>query len=170
VGGGAAGGLILRMTSEGLFRSLVPYLILAASALLAAQPRLRAWLSRRSQAGDTPRWWGVAALVFATMYGGYFGAGVGVVLLGVLGVAFHDTLTRLNALKQVMSLGANVAAAAFFAAGGSVVWPVAAAMFASSLLGGMLGGRLANRVDPTLLRAVVVVIGVAVAVFYLVAP
>jgi uncharacterized membrane protein YfcA len=102
VAGGIAGGVLLLRTGEHTFRTLVPYLILMAAALLAAQDRLRAWLVGHAEHPARP----VSALRLAapvagaSVYGGYFGAGLGVILLAVLGLVIDDTLTRLNALKR----------------------------------------------------------------------
>ncbi len=168
--GGLVGALLLQVSSEHLFRFLVPYLILLGTLLLAAQPRLRLWLDRRAPrfGGGSSETWGLPAAGLATVYGGYFGAGLGVITLSVLGIALQDSLTRLNALKQAISLATNVAAAVFFVFSGKVVWPAAIVMFLGSLLGGSLGGRLAGRVKPELLRGVVVGIGLVVALIYFV--
>ena len=105
-------------------------------------------------------------MFLAAIYGGYFGAGLSVIILAVLGLALDDSLTRLNALKQVVALVTNLTAALLFVFSGQVVWPAAVVMALGSLVGGALGGRLAGRVKPATLRRVVVVIGVAVAVVY----
>jgi len=104
----------------------------------------------------------------AAVYGGYFGAGLSVMVLAVLGLVLDDTLTRLNALKQAISLSVNIATAVFFVFSGQVVWQVALVMAAGALAGGVLGGRLAGRIQPGMLRRIVVLIGVVVAVIYLV--
>jgi uncharacterized membrane protein YfcA len=168
VAGGVLGGVLLLHTDERLFRALVPYLILLASALLAAQDRLRAWLTRGAAHG-APRTSGAAAALpvgLAAVYGGYFGAGMSVVVLAVLGLTVDDSLTRLNALKQVVGLAVNVAAAVFFAFSGEPVWPVVGVMAAGALAGGAVGGRLASRIRPEALRRVVVFFGVAVSLVY----
>ena len=170
--GGLLGGLLLQVTAAGLFRALVPYLILLASALLALQPTVRAWLDRRAaRRGKSPGSdiWATLPVGVATVYGGYFGAGLGVIVLAVLGLAVDDSLTRVNALKQAVSLATNVAAAVFFVFSGQVVWAAALVMFVGSLIGGVLGGRFAGRVRPSLLRQIVVGIGLVVAVVYFVA-
>jgi uncharacterized protein len=168
--GGIVGGVLLLKTSEAAFRALVPFLILAASALLALQQPLRNWLQRRAgQAhAHAAEFWTTLPVALAAVYGGYFGAGLGVILLATLGLLLDDSLTRLNALKQSISLATNVAAAVFFVFSGQTVWPAALVMAVGALLGGMLGGRLAQRVKPGLLRAVIVVIGTVVGVIYLV--
>ncbi|MEZ5219585.1 MAG: sulfite exporter TauE/SafE family protein [Ilumatobacteraceae bacterium] len=100
------------------------------------------------------------------MYGGYFGAGLGIMLLAVLGIVLHDRLDRLNALKQVMSFIINLTAALFFVTSGKVYWWFALVMAVTSLAGGSAGGRLAGRVQPNRLRAIVVAIGVIVGAIY----
>jgi len=169
--GGVVGGFLLLHTGEQTFRALIPYLILFASALLAAQDFLRGWLSRRSAHPDSARileTLGVLPAFLASVYGGYFGAGVSVVVLAVLGLMLEDSLTRLNALKQGLAFSINTAAAAFFVFSGPVDWPVALTMAAGALVGGTLGGKLAGRVKPAVLRWVVVAVGVAVSVIYFV--
>jgi uncharacterized protein len=169
--GGVIGGILLLNTGEGLFRVLVPFLILLASALLAVQEPLHAWIMRRSgQAGSmmAPEKWVILAVGLAAIYGGYFGAGLSVIVLAVLGLMLEDSLTRLNALKQAISFSVNIAAAIFFLFSGQVVWSAALVMVVAALIGGVLGGRLAGRIKPAMLRWIVVMIGVIVAVIYLV--
>jgi len=170
--GGIVGGVLLLQTGERLFRELVPYLILLASALLAIQDPVRKWLMRRlEQEGTRPisQHWTVSLPVgLAAIYGGYFGAGLSVIVLAVLGLTLEDTLTRLNALKQAVSFSVNVAAAIFFLFSGQVVWLAALVMAAGALIGGALGGKLAGHVKPATLRWIVVTIGVTVAIIYLI--
>lgn len=169
--GGLAGGILLQQSGEKLFREIVPYLILLASALLAVQDPVRAWLTRRLEAGKkqpSDKWIVSLPMGLAAVYGGYFGAGLSVIALAVMGLTLDDTLTRLNAIKQFFSFCVNVAAAVFFVFSGHVVWPVALIMMAGALVGGALGGKLAGRVKPATLRWMVVAIGVTVAIIYLV--
>ena len=102
------------------------------------------------------------------IYGGYFGAGLGVILLAVLGLVLDETLTRLNALKQAIALAANLAAAIFFLSSGEVAWLVALVMGVGAIVGGTIGGRLAGRIKPATLRAIVVTVAVIVAAVYLI--
>jgi uncharacterized membrane protein YfcA len=111
----------------------------------------------------------IISVGIAAIYGGYFGAGLGVITLAVLGLALHDTLTRLNAVKQFIALFANIAAAGFFLFSGKVVWPAALVMMAGALIGGSLGGRLAGRIRPAVLRWIVVTAGVIIAMIYFIA-
>jgi len=156
VPGGIAGSLLLLNTGEQTFRALVPYLILLASGLLAVQDPVRAWILRRAGEAGTGVKHDVMmllAVTLAVVYGGYFGAGLGVIVLAVLGLVLNDVLTRINALKQLVSLCTNVAAAAFFVFSGKVVWSAALVMAVCALFEGALGGRLAGRVRPAVLRA-----------------
>jgi uncharacterized membrane protein YfcA len=167
--GGVIGALLLLNSGEKVFRVLVPYLILLASALLAAGDPLRGWVVRRmASRGGTASLvaLGSVPVALAAVYGGYFGAGLSVIVLAVLGLFMSETLTQLNALKQAISFSVNVAAALVFVFSGSVVWSVALVMAVCALLGGNLGGRLASRVKPAVLRWIVVAIGVVVALIY----
>ena len=171
--GGVVGGILLLNTGERLFGELIPYLILLASLLLAVADPLRNWLTRRSKEGkgvtaEQMAAWAVLPVGLAAVYGGYFGAGLSVIVLAVLGLMLNDNLTKLNALKQAVSFSVNIAAAIFFVFSGNVVWPVALVMAVCALAGGTLGGRLAGRIKPEVLRRVVVVVGVAIAIYYFV--
>jgi len=166
--GGVLGGFLLLQTGEKLFKDLVPFLILLASGLLAVQDSVRAWLTRRMGAGQTSSLeaWTWLPVSVASVYGGYFGAGLSVIVLSALGLTLEDTLTRLNALKQAIGFAVNVAAAVFFIFSGKVVWSVAVVMAIGALIGGTLGGKLAGRVKPSTLRWTVVIIGVIVSIIY----
>jgi uncharacterized membrane protein YfcA len=107
-------------------------------------------------------------LALGAVYGGYFGAGLSVIMLAVLGLLLEDSLTRLNALKSALGLTINVAASRFFVFSGAVVWPVALVMAAGALAGGVIGGKVAARIAPATLRWTVVCIGVTVSVIYFV--
>lgn len=166
--GGVLGGYLLLQTGEKLFSQLVPYLILLASGLLAIQDPVRAWLMRRMGAGQSARlesltWLPVGV---ASIYGGYFGAGLSVIVLSALGLTLDDSLTRLNALKQAVAFAVNVAAAVFFLFSGKVEWTIAVVMAVGALIGGLLGGKLAGKVKPSTLRWTVVIIGVLIAIIY----
>lgn len=167
--GGVTGGVLLLHTGEHAFRSLIPYLILLACLLLALQEPLKSWLTRRQN--DTPRKqgipsWSAVAVGLAAVYGGYFGAGVSVIVLAVLGLFIDGSLVRANALKQFVSFAVNVAAASLFLFSDQVLWPVALTMAIGGLLGGALGGRLANHLRPSVLRWIVVSCGTLIGVSY----
>ena len=167
--GGILGGILLLNTGEKLFRDIVPYLILMAALLLAVSDPVRKFVNRRlAKAGASSDHilWSVVPVAFAAVYGGYFGAGLSVIVIAVLGLTLNDSLTKLNALKQVISLSVNIAAAVFFVFSGNVLWPVAAVMAVFALLGGILGGKIASRVKPSTLRWLVVGIGLTVSLYY----
>jgi len=167
--GGILGGVLLVNTEARMFSTLSPFLILAASALLAFQDPLRAWIARR--AGVKSRVlggiWVALPISLAAIYGGYFGAGLSVIVLTVLGLLLDDSLTRLNAVKQAISFSVNIAAAVFFLFSGEVMWSMALTMAVCALAGGALGGRLAGHLKPAMLRWSVVVIGSGIAVYLL---
>lgn len=169
VAGGIAGGLLLLNTSENSFRTLIPYLILVATLLLAFQPALKKMVEARLQQNMHHHTKGAVVLFvifLASIYGGYFGAGLGVILLAVLGLLIDDTLVKLNALKQAISLSVNVSAAVYFSFSEQVNWPVAVVMFFGAVLGGLFGGKTATVIRPAILRWTVIVLGFAISIIY----
>lgn len=169
--GGIAGGLLILNTSENTFRSIIPYLILGATLLLGFQVRIKNWvISRIGHAHNehhNPVF--MLTLVFlAAIYGGYFGAGLGVILMATLGLVTDESMTRLNFLKQALGFAINLAAAIYFAFSGKVDWMIALIMVFGSLLGGLIGGKLAGKMKPEVLRWIVVSAGlVAALIFFL---
>lgn len=162
--GGLVGAWLLTRTSDATFRGLVPILVLGACLLLALQDKLRAMLQRRvSRLGLG---FAVLPVFLAAIYGGFFGVALSVMFLAMVGLAIDDTLTRLNALKQAMSLSCNVAAALYFAIGATVVWSACGAMAAGALFGGWLGGRFASKVKAGTLRVIVITIGLMIAAWF----
>lgn len=169
IAGGIAGGVLLLFTPENSFRILIPYLILAATMILAIQGPLKKILSKRYDAkvsGKTNQIPLFLLVFFAAVYGGYFGAGLGVILMAVLGLLINESLTRINALKQATSFCINIVAAVYFCFSGIVIWPVAGVMIVGSLAGGMLGGKVAGKINTEILRWIIVTIGLAVAAIY----
>ncbi len=129
--GGLIGGLLLLNSGERFFRALIPFLILLASGLLAIQEPVRKWVQKRAiqpaSQNKTDSWTALPVGV-AGIYGGYFGAGLSVIVLAVLGLSSDESLTRLNALKQAIALSINIAAAILFIFSGKVVWATALVM------------------------------------------
>jgi uncharacterized membrane protein YfcA len=167
--GGIIGGVLLLITQERVFRELVPFLILLASVLLAIQDPMKRWITRRSTQQESHKAseaWVMIPVGLAAIYGGYFGAGLSVIVLAVLGLVLEDSLTRLNALKQAVAFATNVTAAIFFVFSGQVNWPAALVMAVGALIGGSLGGRLAGKIKPSTLRLIVVIVGFAVSIIY----
>lgn len=169
--GGIAGSLLLLNTGERMFQAMVPFLILTASALLALQGAVRIWLLRRSmklEVKSKPESMAVVLVGLAAIYGGYFGVAMSVVVLMLLGWIINESLTRLNAVKQVVAFGANGAAAVLFLFSGKILWLLAVVMAGGALLGGVLGGRLAGHIRPETLRWTVVSIGMLLSAIYFV--
>lgn len=163
--GAVAGAYLLTITKPSLFQAIVPWLILAGCALNLAQPLVSRRLARAGGRGERrlhPLLG--AAMLVSGAYGAFFGAGLGVVLLGVLGLSIDDDLQRLNALKGVLSLVFNVVAAVYFVAFTHVAWEAALVMLPASLAGGVAGVVVARRLSAPILRAVVVVVGIAVSI------
>ncbi len=178
--GGIGGSVLLVSIPSHAFRVAVPYLILASCGLLLFQDRIRdrlrppgfdlaASADPDDPAVDEAAHWRIALLVsvFASaVYGGFFGAGLGIMLLAVLGLFSAEPLVKVNALKQALSFVVNLAAAVFFVFSGKVVWELVPVMAAASIVGGVTGGRLVQVIDAALLRGLVVAIGVAVAIAF----
>lgn len=168
--GGLLGSILLVISPEDVFEGVVPFLLFAACGLLAFQERIRRIIPARaatSQRDRRPPSLLLAGVFVATIYGGYFGAGLGIIVLATLGVLLDDTMARLNALKQAIAVITNVVAASFFVFSGDVVWSLVLVMAPAALVGGAIGGRLVSRLNPRVMRVVVVVIGLVVAFYYL---
>jgi uncharacterized protein len=169
--GAVVGSLLLLRLPETAFRRVVPYLILLACALVALQPFLAQWLR---PSGPPVRRFGhrgqiLFLAVFACgIYGGYFGAAQGVILISLLAIFIDDHLQRLNAVKNVLAMLANGVAGVIFAVSGHVSWVAAGLLAAGSSVGGQVGGRLGRRLPPPVLRVAIVVVGTLVAVLLLI--
>jgi uncharacterized membrane protein YfcA len=166
--GGVVGAVLLLALPGDSFRTVVPFLVLLSCGLLAVQPRLAAALTARGLARPHPGWEAQLAVGVAAVYGSYFGAGLGVVLLAVLGVLVPDGLQRLNALKGVLSLVVNLVGATLFVVTGHVDALAAVLLAVGAFVGGTYGVRLARRLPPEAVRAAVVAVGVVVAIVLLV--
>jgi hypothetical protein len=166
--GGLAGALLLLRTPDDRFDAIVPFLVLGATLLFLAQRPVMAALRQRMSGGaaivtdPATRAPGAALLLFqfgVAIYGGYFGAGIGILMLAALGFMGFTNIHRMNGLKNWGGLCINVVAAATFALRGIVDWPVAIAMAVGATLGGYGGSRLAQRVPQEWVRRAVIVIG-----------
>jgi len=169
--GGISGALLLLVTPGDAFA--VPFLIFISCALLAAQPRLaRAVAARRSSdtgGGGGTGWLVRAGVLVSAVYGSYFGAGLGVLLLAVLGILVHDQMQRLNAFKGLLSLGINLVGVTVFVVSGEVAWFAAALLTVAAYVGGLLGVRVARVLPARVLRFAVVALGAVVGTVLLVA-
>lgn len=169
VAGGLAGGLLLVNTPERRFAQLVPWLVLGATCLFVMQ----GWIARRLRPAAGEAGAGLAAsaaspntraqllLFMVSVYGGYFGAGAGIIMLATFGFLGLRNVHQMNGLKNFAANCFNLVAAVTFALSGVVHWPLAAAMAVGSAIGGHLTARIAQRLDPAVVRGSVAVIGFA---------
>jgi uncharacterized membrane protein YfcA len=152
-----------------VFDTVVPALVLLASALMALQPSIKRWIGAPQADENAPDRVAVLlpAIFFAGVYGGYFGGALGVILIATLSLCTHDRLVRLNAAKGVLSLVVATVTVVIFALGAPVVWAAVAIVAPMTLVGGYIGARLARRLPENVLRWSVVLLGVAVGVYLL---
>ena len=163
--GGLIGVVLILVSSQSTFEGIVPFLVLAACVLLAAQPLIGRWLVRHSGTHDRPSLGALIGQTLVAVYGGYFSAALGVAILALLGLVFDDTLQRLNALKALLQLVIGGVTALGFALLAPVDWVAVAVIGAASIAGGELGARLAQRVSDRVLRLGIVTYGLAAAVW-----
>lgn len=162
--GAVVGSIILLTTSSDVFDVIVPFLVAAASVLLLAQPRIQRWVLGRPPGGFSRSRAALASATFvAAVYGAYFGGGLGVVLLAVLGSFLAGDLQRTNALKSALTLAINLVAMVAFALFGPVEWTAVAIVAPASLIGGWCGAHVARRLPADVLRATVAGFGFIVA-------
>jgi uncharacterized membrane protein YfcA len=166
--GGAVGASLLLALPGSSFQKVVPFLVLAACALVVAQPRLSAAVAaRRGERveGHRPGGWVLDATVFATaIYGGYFGAAQGVILIALLGILLDDDLQRLNAVKNVLTGVVNGTAAIIFIAFAHIAWLPAVLLAVGATIGGQVGAKVGRRIPPRILRGLILVVGIAVSI------
>jgi uncharacterized membrane protein YfcA len=156
--GSLVGAVLLLALPESVFHRVVPALVLLSVVLVVVQPRLSERLARYR---DRPAssWALRVGVALTAVYGGYFGAAMGVLLIGVLSVFLKDDLQRINALKNVMSTVINFVAAIVFVFAAHVAWIAAALIAVSSIAGGFVGAAIGRRLHPNVLRALVVIAG-----------
>ncbi len=162
--GALTGATLLLLLPSSLFDKVVVVLICIALVLVVVQPALSRRLAARRAAGpDAHRDATLAVEVpvaLASVYGGYFGAAQGIILISILGVMIDDHLQRLNACKNVLTSAVNAVAAAVFILATDIDWKVVAAIAVGSVIGGQIGARYGRRLNPSALRAVIVVVGI----------
>ncbi|MFT4081106.1 MAG: sulfite exporter TauE/SafE family protein [Nocardioides sp.] len=165
--GGVIGAVLLLTTPSGGFAKAVPFLIALSAVLVLVQPRLQAALTRRRASAAAPvriGWAWRSALVGIGLYGGYFGAGAGVMMIAVLALITGDALVRVNALKNVLLGVANGGAAIGFALVGPVHWLPAVLLGLGCVAGGYVGPALVRVIPPLLLRTLIALAGLYLAV------
>ncbi len=172
--GGALGAWLAVHIGDKAFSRLVPYLILSATGLFLLQGPLRAWLGRRAAAEGKPRGQSHAgATVFqfiVAIYGGFFGAGIGILMLAAMGILGLTNIHRMNGLKNFAAICINGVAALTFVFSGKVHWDLALLMMVAAIVGGYAGAGLARRVGQQNVRRTVVIIGLAMGVYTLLRP
>jgi uncharacterized membrane protein YfcA len=159
--GGATGAVLLLVLPASAFEAIVPVFIAIALVLTLLQPRLNRWLLKREIDLDRERGILTPLAVYVTgVYGGYFGAAQGILLLGILGIALSQNLQRTNALKNVLAGLVNGVAGVYFIFAAHVAWAPAGIIAASSIVGAQLGARYGRRLPPPALRALIVLVGI----------
>jgi uncharacterized protein len=160
--GGAVGAVLLLTLPADAFKAIVPALIVIALLLVVFGPRLNRRLATTAHAATdrvTPLLW--IAVLGTGIYGGYFGAAQGVLLMAIMGVLLAETLQRQNALKNVLAGSVNFVAAIVFVFTAHIDWAAAGLIAGGSIIGGMVGARIGRRLPPAALRGLIVVVGIA---------
>lgn len=169
--GGLLGAFVLVITPPEWFDRIVPLLVLFATLLFAFRDQFNRLFNlggSEENVSALGRVWGFLFQLFVATYGGYFGAGIGILMLGSLSVMGLRDIHRMNALKTLLGTMINVIAFFFFAFKGLVVWPLALWMTLGAVIGGYVGARTAKRVDQRYIRAFVIVVGLFVSAWLLV--
>jgi uncharacterized protein len=171
--GGLLGAFVLVITPKELFDLIVPYLVLFATLLFA----FRDWFTHLFKLGGSDenvsslgRVWGFVFQLFVATYGGYFGAGIGILMLGSLSVMGLRDIHRMNGLKTILGTMINIIAFVFFAIKGLVVWHLAILMAIGAIIGGYIGARTAKRMDQRYIRWFVIAVGLVVSAWLFVKP
>ena len=169
--GGALGAVLLLALPSAAFAAVVPVLIGLGCLLVVLQPRIQAWVARRHEAtGGVPEhgaWWVWPGALLVGTYGGYFGAAQGVLLMAVLGTGIDEPLQRLNGVKNVLAAITNAVSGLVFVIVASVDWRIAGLIAAGSVVGGLLGARYGRRLPSSVLRGLIVLVGVVALAFFL---
>lgn len=158
--GGLAGALLLLALPSEAFNAVVPVLIGLALVLVIIQPWLRARAARRGGVSRRHEIFHRVMLFLTGVYGGYFGAAQGVLLMSLLGAMFDETIQRLNSMKIILALWANTAAAIVFIIHGGIAWEAAGVIAVGSIIGGQLGGHIGRRLPEPVYRGVIVAVGI----------
>jgi uncharacterized protein len=166
IGGSAAGAVLLLVTPEKAFTAVVPLLIGFATILFAQSGRIRRWIVSRPDAGARTEGPGILWFAPVAIYGGYFGAGMSVMLLALLSLSRGEDFRATNVLKNLLSGLTSFVAVVVFLLRGVVAWPSTLVMMAGALIGGFLGGRLVRVLSPEVVRWVVIAVGSILTLVY----
>ncbi|MSO82400.1 MAG: sulfite exporter TauE/SafE family protein [Acidobacteria bacterium] len=163
--GGIAGALLLHRTPAVVFDRLVPALILFATCLFMIQKPLQRRFNLSAAHAARSHWlsWTMVFQLAVGLYGGYFGAGIGILMLAALSLMGHTDIHQMNGLKSLLATCINAVAAVYFVYAGLVLWPDALIMAAGAVVGGVGGANIARRIDRDAVRRIVVVVGFAMA-------
>lgn len=165
--GGSAGAALLLFTPDATFRKIVPWLLLAATAMFAFGPQLRAWASGKNDSNAAPNVTNATkaaiGMLIVAVYGGYFNGGLGILLLALFGLLGQTQLNAMNGMKNLVSALLTAIAVAIYAVGGIVEWKQALIMMAAATLGGYLGARVARKIPAHILRWSIVATGLVMA-------
>jgi uncharacterized protein len=172
--GGLLGAVLLVITPPDFFRKIVPFMILLATLLFACRnPLTRLFKvgdNRNEKVGILGYIWGFLFQLFVATYGGYFGAGIGIIMLGSLSIMGLHDIHKMNGLKTILGTLINVIAFIFFALKGLVIWHLALLMAVGTIIGGYAGARLAKRIDQRYIRAFVICAGLFLSVWLFIKP
>ena len=161
VGGGILGSILLLVLPASAFKAIVPFFIAVALVLILLQKQInRALGNRRRGEGQGVHIAAVAGAFACGVYGGYFGAAQGILMMSVLGLSIDDTLQRLNAVKVITTGLTNLVAGVVFVIAAHIAWDVAGLIAGGSIIGGVLGARYGRRLSPGALRILIVVVGI----------
>lgn len=162
--GGLFGAWLLLRLPDSVFDRAVPWLLLFATLLFLLNEPLRRWIKKHeTEEPDRPQPWGIAFQAVVAIYGGYFGAGIGIMMLAGLGVLGLRDVNRMNALKSLLGLLCNTAAVVWFVAAAAVNWRLAIFLLAGSIPGYFFGSHFAQRIPARAVRAIVALVGLSIA-------
>ena len=168
--GGTLGALILLRTPQSTFMRFVPYLFLLATLLLIFGKQIANWVETTFKASKQPRWLVVAASNFfqflIALYGGFFGAGIGIMMLALLTMLRMEDIHAMNALKTLLNAAINGAAVITFIVAGAVLWPQALVMLVGAVAGGYGGAYFAQKIEPKIVRRVVIAVGICMTTYF----
>ena len=165
--GGMAGAALLLVTPDAVFRKVVPWLLLAATAMFAFGPQIRAWAAKEAHPDQAPSALkGMFGMLAVAAYGGYFNGGLGILLLALFGLIGQTNLHAMNGMKNLVAALLTAIAVAIYAVGGLVQWKQALIMMIAATLGGYLGARVARRLPAAWLRWGIVATGLVMALLF----
>ena len=172
--GGILGAILLLRTSQSTFVKLIPYLLLLATVLFAVSPFITARLRKRSsiKKEDHISWVRLAGIsllqLVIAVYGGYFGGGIGIMMLASLGIMGMDNIHEMNGMKTVLQSCINGVAVVTFIIAGAVYWPEAIVMIAGAIVGGFSGASIARKLDQRIVRGFVILVGIVMTIYFFV--